>query len=341
MALTKVLVVDDSSLVREMIASVLALDDEIEIAGQAGNGREAVEKVGLLKPDLVTMDIEMPVMNGMAAIEEIMSVSALPILVVSSRNDAGTAYDAMSKGALDVLSKSEIDFENPWDFINKVKLLSRVRVISHIRGGQSPALERRIPSPARTAGRRVRVVAIASSTGGPKALSALLPELPAAFPCPIVIAQHISDGFVPGMVQWLDKICKLNVKEAREGEVLTAGTVFISPSERHMKIGPDETVAFTDRKPKDIYHPSCDALLASVANVFRADSLGIILTGMGSDGAEGMKAIKKAGGLTIAQDEKSSAVFGMPRVAIESGCIDRVLPLEKMQAEIMSIVERA
>ena len=182
------------------------------------------------------------------------------------------------------------------------------------------------------------IVSIAASTGGPDALSVILSSLNEKFPCPIVIAQHITDGFVTGMVEWLKGICRLKVKVAADGEPLVAGTAYISRSEKHMVINNSKQISFLDRSPKDIYRPSCDALLTSVASVYGPKSIGIILTGMGTDGVLGMKKIKEAGGLTISQDEKSSVVFGMPKAAIDSGCIDRVLPLGEISIELERLI---
>lgn len=334
----RVLVVDDSAFVRALIVDILSTDREIKVAGEAQNGREAVEKSRELKPDIITMDIEMPVMDGLEAIENIMAADAVPILVVTTRSDAQTAYAAISKGALDLVVKPEVSIDAAREFIHKVKLLSGVKVIRHI-GRKYRAVERKpvinndfkwdAPD---------SIIAIASSTGGPEAISIILPDLPAKLPCPVVIAQHISDGFVSGMVEWLEKITKLNVKVGIEGEALEAGTVYVSPSEKHMEVNSARRVSLVERKPKDIYRPSCDMLLSSVARVYGPRSIGIILTGMGSDGAAGMKKIKEAKGITIAQDQKTSVVFGMPKVAIDSGCIQKILSVDEISSEIIKLV---
>ena len=333
----RVLVVDDSPFARELIMEILSTDKEIRVVGEAANGMEATQKVRDLKPDIVTIDIEMPVMNGIDAIEEIMAANAVPILVVTTRGDSKTAYDAISRGALDLVVKPDVSREGAREFIDKIKLLSGIKVITHIR--------RRIMREVKLTeklsfggGETDRVVAIAASTGGPEALSIILSSLPAGFPCPVVIAQHISDGFVPGMTEWLRKLSKLSVKSPAEGEPLLPGTVYIAPSEKNMEITDAKTITLAERQEKDIYHPSCDRLLFSAARVFGSRTIGVILTGMGSDGARGMEKIRKAGGITIAQDEKTSIVFGMPKIAIESGCIDRVLPIEEISGEIVRIM---
>lgn len=348
----RVLVVDDSDLARELIGAILSSDKEIVVVGEAVNGREAVEKVRTLKPDIVTMDIEMPVLNGLDAIEQIMADNAVPILVVTTRGDANTAYAAISKGALDLVIKPNVNLEEAPNFIQRIKLLSKIKVITHVSGKR--ALREKTVAGLPLAGLPMvgmplagmlavtgaapdRAVAIASSTGGPEALSVILSALPGTFPCPVVIAQHNSDGFIPGMVEWLRRISNLNVKVAEEGEPVVPGTAYVSPSEKHMEITVARKVALIERHPKDIYRPSCDILLSSIAQAYKAKSIGVILTGMGSDGSRGMGQIKKAGGKTIAQDEKTSIVFGMPKMAIDNGCIDKIVPLDEISSAILSL----
>ena len=328
----KVLIVDDSPLAREFIKAILSTDPEIIIIGEAENGEDAVRKNIDLKPDLVTMDIEMPVMGGLEAIEIIMGNNPVPILVVTSKGEADTAYQAISKGALEVLPKSDVDPDVPWKFIDNVKALAKVRVVTHVRGldrkKSEDDSEGKVPFK--------NIIAIASSTGGPNALNKIIPELPEDYCCPIVIAQHIADGFVIGMVEWLQKISKVKVKVAEEGDILKAGHVYVSPPDRHMVVNYGNRISFVESKPRDIYHPSCDVLLTSVAMVYSNKAIGVILTGMGSDGVEGMLKVKEMQGQTISQDEESSIVFGMPRKAIEAGCVDKVLPLEQIGQELVN-----
>ena len=216
-------------------------------------------------------------------------------------------------------------------------MLSKVRVISHIIPLQSPDCTGRNKCEKRYENSN-RIVAIASSTGGPRALSVLLSEMPGDFPAPIVIAQHIADDFVAGMANWLGSISKLRVKLAESGETPVRGTVYLCPSEKHTKINSGKRFSFQAKVPEDIYFPSCNLLLSSVAETYGANCIGIILTDIGDDGVSGIGKIRNAGGITIAQDEKTSVVFGMPRVAIESGCIDKVLPIHDMCRSILSIL---
>ena len=340
MTLIKVLIVDDNSLCRKILVDILSSDDEIEIAGEAENGRQAIDMVNKLCPDIITMDAVMPVMDGLETIKHIMSTKATPILVISDINDSNLAFSAIAEGALETISKSDVNIDDCKKFINKIKSLSKVKVITHIKTKNVEHKRSETIFTVRSDKKQIdRLVAIASSTGGPKALSVLLARLPENFPFPIVIAQHISDGFVPGLVEWLDRVSKLNVKQAEEGEKISAGNIYVSPSETNMTIDSNEEIYFIERKETEIYHPSCDALLSSVANVYGTGSVGVILTGMGNDGAVGMKNIKEAGGCTIAQDEESSVIYGMACVAVESGCIDKIMPLKLISRELVQMAE--
>lgn len=339
----RVLITDDSGTVRAMLRSFLADDPAIEVIGEACNGAEAVAMARELRPNLVTMDLEMPVMDGMQAIEEIMASRAVPILVVSSVADAQKAYQAVARGALDVMARPDIAPAAIAGFIAKVKMLAKVPVITHLRPRQTTAepLAVTLPLPACHADSprpsvSGRVFAIASSTGGPQALSLILAALPADFPAPIIVAQHISDGFAAGMAEWLGKLCKLKVRLAEVGDRLQAGTIYISPSEATLSLTPARSIELLPRPGSDIYRPNCNAMLASLASVCGADGVAIILTGMGRDGAEGMARVKDAGGQTLAQDEGSSVIFGMNKVAIDAGAIRSVLPL----AEIAAAMQR-
>ncbi len=337
----RVLIADDSVLVRNLIRAIIEMDPEMEVAGEASNGLEAVEKARNLHPDIVTMDIEMPVMDGLQAIEQIMAENAMPILVVTSRGDAKTAYAAISKGALDLMMKPDLNVEAAEEFVAKLKLISRVSVISHISGRHGQRHQAGSNMPVFSGNLSDQVIAIASSTGGPDALSIILSRLPEKFPVPIVIAQHISDGFVSGMVGWLRTLSRVEIKVAMHGEHLKPGTAYVCPSENHMQVDGSKKITFIERHAKDIYRPSCDVLLSSVAESFGKKAIGVILTGMGNDGVAGITKIREAGGWTIAQDEKTSVIFGMPRLAIENNSIDTVLPLEAISGEIVRAAARA
>lgn len=329
----RVLLADDSAFARGLLRNLLDEDGDAEVVGEATNGAQAVRLAAELEPDLITMAVEMPVMGGLEAITEIMATHAVPILVVSS--DAQQARAAVACGALDAINMPNLDVEERKRFVAKVKMLAKIRVITHMRPRTlaqaacdvtEPMPEAMSPAMLSAGVNGSRIFAIASSTGGPQVLAMILAQLPAKFPCPVLISQHISDGFAAGMANWLDSLCKLPVRLALGGEPLMPGAVYISPSEANLSVSPSRRVALAERLPGEIYRPNCDVLLASVADTYRCQAVGIILTGMGNDGAAGIAKIHQAGGVTLAQDEASSAIFGMNKMAIERGGVQRVLP---------------
>lgn len=365
----RVLVVDDSGSARALIRALLEDDPRFVVCGEATNGREAVAQALALKPTVITMDLQMPEMDGMTAIEEIMATQATPILVLSDVADARNAMLAVARGALEAAAKPTID-DGP-ALAARLKMLAGVPVIRHIRRTHSaqPGLAIKTiqntpspqPSPARgegvpsssplptaggwgegekhshspSASSTGRVFAIASSTGGPQALARILPALPADFPAPILIAQHISDGFAEAMAGWLNDLCPLKVVMARAGEPLLPGHIYLADSATHLSLTPAARIQLIQRGDADIYHPSCDRLLSSVATLYGRRAVGVILTGMGRDGARGMLDIRHAGGVTIAQDEASSVVFGMNREAIAAGGVQTVRALDAIASELM------
>lgn len=338
----RVLIADDSDVARGILRSLLEEQDDIEVIAEARNGREAIELVQQLRPDLVTMDLNMPLMSGIEAIDHIMHHKAVPILVVSNESDAELAYEALRCGALEVIAKPAYDAEAAQRFQSQVRLLAGVPVITRLRRRMmaepiaEPVFHISPLEPALAGYQQVFV--LASSTGGPQALACLLSQLEADFPAPILIAQHISDGFIEGMAQWLSGLCKLTVKVAEEGEYIRAGYVYLSPSEQHLTLGADRRVKLKARAERDIYRPSCDELLSSVATVFAENAIGVIMTGMGHDGTLGMTAVHSHGGITLAQDEASSVIYGMNAEAVNAGVIQRELPLARLAEEMLRIV---
>ena len=336
----RVLVADDSPVARGLIREILEGDGSICVVGEAKNGREAVELCRELKPDIVTMDLRMPVMDGIDAIGEIMAYNPVPILVVSSAADASEAYEAIQRGALETVDKERITAADGAEFATKVKTLSTIRVITHIRPGnrgEAPrrdAVEGEKAAPSFAPASSPQVFAIASSTGGPQALALILGALPARFPCPILVAQHMTYGFAPGLAKWLASISELPVRIAAEGEPLEAGRVFLSPSERNLSVSASRRVVLAEPGEHQVFHPTCDVLLSSVAEVYGRSGVGVILTGMGTDGASGIRRLREAGGHTMAQDEASSIVFGMNKTAIDMGAVRQVLPVERIAAEM-------
>lgn len=341
----RVLIVDDSLVAREMLAQILNSDPDIEIVGMAKDGKEAVDAVAHLKPDLVTMDIHMPRMDGLEAIEAIMAYHPTPILVVSSSvygEGMGKAFDALRHGALEVIKKPEprdwADLERIGkEVIRKVKVLSRVRVITHI-GGRRPKSAAPVAGEEQVRPGRRSLVAIGSSTGGPSALLAVLGRLSEDFPVPVVIAQHIAEGFIPGLVSWLDSGCGINVREAVDGEDARPGFAYLAPTGSNLAMD-GLRMRFAAPTSDQLYIPCADTLFESVARSMGRSAVGVILTGMGADGAHGLKALHDVGALTIGQDEATSIVYGMPRAAAEIGAVDTVLPVHDIAAELLRVAE--
>lgn len=340
---TCVLVVDDSALVRDIITMILQEDPGIEVIGQAENGQIAIELVEALKPDLVTMDIMMPVMDGLSAIQHIMAYNPTPILVVTSSSEAEVAYKAIANGALEVMQKPDLS-AGPveWEgFTRRVKLLSQVKVITHVRG-RGVASTQVLPFMGSIAQESCqdRVLAIGASTGGPAALAKLLGGLPPDLTVGVVIVQHIAEGFVPGLVSWLSTVTILNVKEAESGERIEAGTVYIAPTGTHLAIISGGRLNLLDTPPVDSQRPAVDVLFESVQKHYHRGALAVLLTGMGRDGARGLKAIREAGGQTIVQDQASCVVFGMPKAAIELDAAEQVLPLSEIPRAVVNCLKQ-
>ena len=341
----RVLIVDDSLVAREMLAQILATDDCIEVVGMARDGSEAVDAVANLKPDLITMDIHMPRMDGLVATERIMAYTPTPILVVSSSvhgEGIGRAFDALEMGALEVIKKPEprdwADLERiGQEIIKRVRVLSQVRVITHIRGRRPRVSTMEVPRGDLPSASTRSIVAIGSSTGGPSALLAILGRLQPTFPVPIVIAQHIAEGFVPGLASWLDSGCQIPVKLAVDGRDAHPGTAYLASTGSNLVMDGSVT-RFEEPLTGELYVPSADTLFHSVARCYRSRAVGVILTGMGSDGAQGLKAMSENGAATIAQDEESSTVFGMPKAAVENGAVQRVVAIHEIAEQIERFV---
>ena len=340
----RVLVVDDSPLIRDIISMILQEDPEIEVVGQAENGQIAIELVEALRPDLVTMDIMMPVMDGLTAIQHIMAYNPTPILVVTSSSEAEVAYRAIANGALEVMQKPDMSAgPDEWEgFARRVKVLSQVKVITHIRGRSSATSTQVLPimGAAAPSGCGERVVAIGASTGGPAALSKLLGGLPPDLTVGVVVVQHIAEGFVPGLVSWLNTVTILDVKEAEDGEKIEAGTVYIAPTGSHTAVANGGRLRLLDTPPVENQRPAVDVLFDSVQKQYHRGAVAALLTGMGRDGARGLKAIRDAGGRTIAQDEASCVVYGMPKAAVELGAAEMILPLSEIPAAIVRCLKQ-
>lgn len=347
-SIIKVLVVDDSPAMCKVLTDVLNSDLQIIVAGVAHNGKEAVEMAACLKPDIITMDVDMPVMDGIEATKQIMAYSAAPILVVCASTmdiEMDKVFKAISCGALDVIDKSQMSAvgDRPYGstLIEKIKFLSGIKVIRHpLAKLDKDKTEKAVTVPKDIAKQEVfeSIVAMVASTGGPVALLDVLKKIPKKFPCGIVIVQHITSGFLEGLADWLNSECQIKVKVAQDCERVCRGIAYLAPTDLQMRIEMGGIIRLSDEPPHNGYRPSGDVLLESAAAVYKESAVGVILTGMGSDGAMGIKAIKQMNGRTIAQDEESCAVFGMPKSAIEMDVVDKTLPLDKISDEIMKML---
>jgi len=326
----KTLIVDDSPMERVIIRDFLEKDGSFLIIGEAENGEDSVRAARDLHPDLVTMDIEMPGMNGLDAIVEIRKFSSCAIVVISTHDTAKMAYDATVRGAQEFFSKdiftSKTSEEKRVEFFDTLKQLTKIKN----KGGVNASSQYSAVT------RKFSCVVIASSTGGPMALCQLCSELPENFNVPIFLVQHNTSGFDRGFVQWLDEYANLNVRLAEEGTVPSSGNIYVAPTDRHLVIN-NRGIAFDDGEPVNNQKPAADLLFKSAAEVYGDSLISVVLTGMGADGAEGTRIVKQAGGITIAQDESSSMIYGMPLAAVETGCVDMVLPLSDIASKLLSL----
>ena len=343
-ALTRVLVVDDSPLMCKILTNIVNCDPQMIVAAVANDGKEAVDLVPRLKPDIITMDMDMPVMDGLEATKQIMASNPTPILIVAStvfKAGMEKVFKAISYGALDVIDKKELELvgqkKSGEALIAKIKFLTGVRVVErHL--GKLRKERSVVDLKASTKEVSDRIVAVVASTGGPQALLDVLKRLPEDFPCGIVIVQHITSGFLSGLVDWLAKECKIKVKIGEDLEEIRPGVAYMAPDNFQMRVEESGKISLSNEPAQVGHRPSGDVLLESVARIYGKGSVAAILTGMGRDGAMGMKAIKQFYGKTIAQNEKSCVVFGMPKAAVEMNVIDKVLPLERIAEEIVSMV---
>ena len=330
-ARVRVLVAEDSLTIRKRLVEVLSHDPDIAVVGEAENGKEAIELCERLRPDVVTLDMIMPVMTGVAATEHIMAYCPTPILVVSASTNRGElyrTYDALAAGAIDVLDKPRGDeLDAAWEARLRatVKLVSRIKVITHLRArGKAP------PPSSATERVPLQVLALGGSTGSPGAVVEILRALPRDFPLPVLLVVHINEPFGKAFAEWLDAQLSVRVRYAQDGERLSRGAgVLMAPPGRHL-VAERGMLRLDDGPERLSCKPSVDVLFSSLARALGPAALGCLLTGMGKDGAEGLLAMRREGAPTLAQDEATSVVFGMPREAILLGAAERVLPLQEI-----------
>jgi two-component system chemotaxis response regulator CheB len=331
------LIVDDSALARDILRDFLEGDGNFRIIGEAADGEEGIQKILSLNPDLVTLDIEMPKKNGLEVIEEVMKKTSVPIVVITNHDTAKIAYEATLRGALEFYPKdaftSSFSPEKQKAIYETLKRISGVKA-QKITAFVEPDLSKQPEK------REIHAVVIASSTGGPKALSKFFELLPGNFPVPVVVVQHNSSGFDKSFVQWLDTYTDLEVKLAEEGEIPRAGKVYVAQTDKHLMLrmdGQDKVLRYNDDAPENNQKPAADVLFRTAAESLGASVISVVLTGMGSDGAAGTQRIRKMGGITLAQDEESCLIYGMPKAAAETGCVDIVLPLDRIPEELVKL----
>ncbi|AUH50680.1 chemotaxis response regulator protein-glutamate methylesterase [Chromobacterium sp. ATCC 53434] len=326
----RVLVVEDSLTVRMHLCELLEADPAFELVGQAEDGKQAIELCLALRPDVISLDMMMPVMTGLAATEYIMAYCPTPILVVSSsinRGELFRTYEALAAGALDVIEKPQPG-QDRWDenYLAMLKLVAKVKVVTHLRGRRAAHAQPIAPCAPASPRQSMRLVALGASTGGASALVEVLGGLPVDFPLPLVVVIHLAEPFGHAFVDWLDDHCLLDVRLARHGQALPARGVVMAAPGLHLQLRGGMQVC--EAGPERLScRPSVDVLFESVAQEYGAAAAAVLLTGMGQDGARGMLAVRDAGGLTIAQDEASCVVYGMPREAALLNAAQRILPL--------------
>lgn len=342
----RVMVIDDSAVVRQVLSNSIALDQQIEVVGVATDPFDARDKIVNLRPDVVTLDIEMPRMDGLTFLRKLMKFYPLPVIVVSSLSQKGSnaAYQAMANGAVDVVGKPSSAGQLKQlalELQEKIKAAAGAKLSNYL---TTPVPNVNIPVKIITSQSRSvdTLVAIGSSTGGTQALRHLLAELPADFP-PVVIVQHMPLSFTQSFAQSLDRISAMHVVHASDGDTLTFGKVFLAPGDRHMLIQPSGSgfhVRLKDGPHVNRHKPSVDVLFKSLAQHAASKTIGVILTGMGSDGANGLLAMRKAGSRTIGESESSCVVYGMPREAMQLGAVEVQLPLNQIASQLMAMIRQ-
>jgi two-component system chemotaxis response regulator CheB len=336
----RVLVVDDSAFVRKAVGRMLATVDDIEVVGFARDGEEGLAMARELRPDVVTLDVRMPRLGGLETLERLMAEQPVPVLLMSTLTQEGAEVTlrGLELGAMEFVDKSSVQ---PMSMLSLAEeLVAKIRALggARVRSRPRPPLARAGEGAGRPP---AQCVVIGASTGGPAALQAVVSGLPAAFHAAVVIVQHIPRGFTRSLAERLDARSTIPVREARHGDAVEPGQVLLAPAGIHTRIVRAEAgsaVSLEEEPSEALHRPSVDVLMASAADVYGPRALGVVLTGMGSDGTEGLRAIRGRGGLTLAEAEETCVIFGMPKSAIEAGVVERTVPLDRIAGEILAAV---
>lgn len=345
----RVLLVDDSPLALEVIQRMIAREPGIEVCGTARDGAEALALITHLRPDVVCTDLYMPVMGGLELTRELMAAHPVPVLVVSvavQREPAAVVFETLEAGAVDVVAKPRAGLVLPSselanELVRKIKVAAGVVALRRHRRLAASPTSMQWPLPDLTSVRVPRIVGIAASTGGPQAIETILRKLPANFPLPLLCVQHIARGFISGLVDWLSRTSRIAVRIAEDGLAPQPATAYFARDGMHLEIDADGCLCCSTQSKDQPYRPSADLALASIARFYGGDSVGVVLTGMGRDGVLGLTEIARAGGVTIAQDESTSVVFGMPRAAIKAAAAKTVLQLEQIAPALITLTHGA
>ncbi|HAA09090.1 MAG: protein-glutamate methylesterase/protein-glutamine glutaminase [Syntrophomonadaceae bacterium] len=350
----RVLVVDDSAFMRKVISDIINNDPNMTVIGTARDGRDALKKIQELNPDVVTMDVEMPGLDGLAALEELMKISPLPVLMISSLTKRGTeqTVKALQLGAVDFIAKPSGPISLDIDTV-KEEIISKIKIAAGTKNKLANFKYKTVISPVRPVstfkelapGTTLdKLVLIGTSTGGPKALHEVIPRLPEQINAGILIVQHMPPGFTRSLAERLDSLSQITVKEAEHGEEIIPGCAYIAPGDYHLTVSRPPSgarelkVNLTKEQPRGGHRPAVDTMLESVAQLYWSDMICVIMTGMGNDGSQGVQLIKKRGGKVIAEHQSSCIVYGMPKAAIATGCVDKIVHLKDISSEVLRML---
>src|ERR671932_1279882 len=340
----RVLLVEDSQVTLVILRRILKSSPEIEVVGEARTGLEALELIPTVHPDVICTDLHMPQMDGLEFTFEVMTLYPRPILVISSwvqEEDSPHVFQLLEAGALDIFPKPSAGLTTDdkllnQELIHKIQILSGVKVFKKKR--KSTSKVKHLETASSKPYLKPEIVVIGASTGGPQAINELFAQLPSNFPVPMICVQHICSGFLQGFIDWLSASCRLPIKIAKPGDMPKPGTIYFPPEQQHLKLDDQGRFICSNSPPLDGHRPSATVTFKSVAKFYGGATVGILLTGMGRDGAEGMQCIAQAGGLTIAQDEATSVIFGMPKEAIDLGAAKLVLPIAAIAPKLLELL---